>query len=387
VGLDNQMRVIILGAFSEFEGDFKFVAGDVLIQKDFHIKINTLDLIEDGIRGMKFNPALIQEFMEGKELGFHSKSYIHRLTENEKEILDTIKEKKSIQDILDSSDIEPKFYWRTLYLFNCLDLIELKEGKEISGDKREKKEQDSGDMEKHIAEVIEMSKIFESMNYYQILNVDRDAEINSVKKAYFSLARKYHPDLFDRNLSPEIKEIIEEVFDKISKSYSTLSDETKRKNYDSKIDSMLAPEEGRRDWGRKAEIKFRQGKIEYKSGNYEAARVLFEEAVRRQPSKGPYYVWLALVESKIPSRRKQGEKNFLRAIQLEPWNIDAFLGLGLLYKKEGLHVKAQKQFEKVLKIDSDNETALRELGKTRKIKKKLDVKDILKMDVFPKKKK
>jgi curved DNA-binding protein CbpA len=387
VGLDNQMRVIVLSIFSAFEGDFKFEKGSFLHEKDFNIKINTLDLIEDGIRRMKFDPSTIQEFMGGKELNFHSKSYIYRLTEKEREILDAVKGKKLADDILSASDFKPIFFWKTLYLFYCLDLVDLKEGKEASGAPKEKKTQGGAEMDKHVAEVIEMSKSFESMNYYQILDVERDAELSSIKKSYFSLARKYHPDLFDRNLSHEIKEIIEEVFDKISKAYSTLSDESKRQGYDSKIDAMLAPEEGRRDWSKKAEIKFRQGKLAYKSGNYEAARILFEEAVRRQPSKGAYYIWLALVESKIPSRRKKSEHNFRKAIQLEPWNIDAYLGLGLLYRKVGLHIKARRQFEQVLKIDSDNVTALRELDLVKKTKKKLDVKDFLQMDVFPKKKK
>ncbi len=387
IGLDNQMRVIVLSIFSEFEGSFEFEKGGVLPVKDFNIKINTLDLIEDGIRRMKFNPAIIQKFMGERELSFHSKSYIYRLTEKEREIIDAVKGKKFAADILSASAFKPIFFWRTLYLFYCLDLVDLKEGKEASGAPKEKKPQDSGDMDKHVAEVIEMSKSFENMNYYQILNVSRDAELSSIKKSYFSLARKYHPDLFNRNLSHEIKEIIEEVFDKISKAYSTLSDTSKRRGYDSKIDAMLAPAEGRRDWSKKAEIKFRQGKIAYKTGNYEESRILFEEAVRRQPNKGAYYIWLALVESKIPARRKKSEHNFRKALQLEPWNIDAYLGLGLLYRKVGLHIKARKQFEQVLKIDSDNATALRELDLVKKTKKKLDVKDLLQMDIFPKKKK
>ena len=63
-------------------------------------------------------------------------------------------------------------------------------------------------------------------DYYEVLGIKKDASSEEIKKAYRSLALKYHPD---RN--PGDKEA-EDKFKEITEAYEVLSDETKRKNYD-----------------------------------------------------------------------------------------------------------------------------------------------------------
>lgn len=63
--------------------------------------------------------------------------------------------------------------------------------------------------------------------YYEILNINKDANENDIKKSYRKLAMKYHPD---RN--PDNKEECEEKFKEISEAHNVLSDISKRKKYD-----------------------------------------------------------------------------------------------------------------------------------------------------------
>lgn len=63
-------------------------------------------------------------------------------------------------------------------------------------------------------------------DYYELLGVPRNASESDLKKAFRSLALKYHPD---RN--PENKES-EEKFKEINEAYSVLSDPEKRANYE-----------------------------------------------------------------------------------------------------------------------------------------------------------
>ena len=62
---------------------------------------------------------------------------------------------------------------------------------------------------------------------YEVLGISRTATQNEIKSAYRKLAVKYHPDK-----NPGNKEA-EEKFKKISAAYDVLSDETKRRQYDS----------------------------------------------------------------------------------------------------------------------------------------------------------
>lgn len=62
-----------------------------------------------------------------------------------------------------------------------------------------------------------------SNNYYEILWVDKNASTEDIKKAYRKMAMKHHPD---RNKWEDAK------FKEVNNAYATLSDSSKRKQYD-----------------------------------------------------------------------------------------------------------------------------------------------------------
>lgn len=65
-------------------------------------------------------------------------------------------------------------------------------------------------------------------NYYDILEVNKNASSEIIEKAYKTLVKKYHPDLQENDLKIKYEEKIK----KINEAYSILSDSEKRKNYD-----------------------------------------------------------------------------------------------------------------------------------------------------------
>ena len=65
----------------------------------------------------------------------------------------------------------------------------------------------------------------EKRDYYEVLGISKDASEQEIKKAYRSLAKKYHPDM---NKSPDA----EEKFKEINEAYEVLSDPDKKAKYD-----------------------------------------------------------------------------------------------------------------------------------------------------------
>ena len=65
-------------------------------------------------------------------------------------------------------------------------------------------------------------------NYYEILEVKKNASQEINEKAYKTLVKKYHPDL----QQDENKNKYEEKIKKINEAYDILSDPEKRKKYD-----------------------------------------------------------------------------------------------------------------------------------------------------------
>lgn len=67
-----------------------------------------------------------------------------------------------------------------------------------------------------------MENVLIMKDYYKILEVNRNASIDDIKKQYKILAKKYHPD----------KGGNEDKFKEISEAFQNLSDPLKKRNYD-----------------------------------------------------------------------------------------------------------------------------------------------------------
>lgn len=404
-GLMFQMREVTLNTFPFFFGKYGFQSRKNLGKKKFEYKMNVPDLIEEGIRRMDFDPRL-ETYLKDKIPFFNKKECMDRLTKEEKELLEAIDGSTSTVELFQLSGSPPEFFWKSLYLFYCLNLIDVKEAEakekvpekekkprkavlpkkkkdvKVEAPKKEKVRKPAalekekvkkvaeeekktpkvieGETKKRIADLEKLRKKINTMNYYQILDVPKKASQKEIKKAYFEMARKYHPDRFDRDLPKETKEIVEEVFGHITIAFQTFSNEKEKQDYDAKLDAPAGLD--RRELEKKAESKFRQGKGLFNRGKYEEALVYFEEAIKLKSSQADYHLFLAKTEAKVPLFRGKAEENFLKTIELEPWNPEHYVALGEFYSLEGLTVKSRRQFKKALDIEPEHEVALKALG-------------------------
>ncbi len=78
----------------------------------------------------------------------------------------------------------------------------------------------------------------EKRDYYEVLGLSKGADEASIKKAYKTLAKKYHPDLNPNN--PEA----EEKFKEINEAYGVLSDPDKKTKYDQYGHAAFDPSSG-----------------------------------------------------------------------------------------------------------------------------------------------
>lgn len=91
-------------------------------------------------------------------------------------------------------------------------------------------------------------------NYYDILQINKNASPEIVEKAYKTLVRIYHPDLQENSN----KEDYEEKLKLINEAYEILSNEQKRKQYDLELEHLEQIEQ----------IKKQQEYVENSSSNF-----------------------------------------------------------------------------------------------------------------------
>lgn len=83
----------------------------------------------------------------------------------------------------------------------------------------------------------------EKRDYYEVLGVDKGADAGTIKKAYYKLAKQYHPDT-----NPGDK-VAEEKFKEANEAYEILSDSDKRAKYDQFGHAAFDPSMGGGDGG------------------------------------------------------------------------------------------------------------------------------------------
>ena len=75
----------------------------------------------------------------------------------------------------------------------------------------------------------------DKLNYYQILNLDKDATNDEIKSAYHEATRTYHPDKHIQNGSEEIAEMTKVIYKRIVEAYMVLKNSQKRQEYNDQL--------------------------------------------------------------------------------------------------------------------------------------------------------
>ena len=125
------------------------------------------------------------------------------------------------------------------------------------------------------------------MCHYKTLGIARSATKDAVRKAYLQLAKKYHPDI---NKAPTANA----MFQKIQEAYSVLSDESKKREYDSSTADGSSSSTSR--GGQSRQSSYTQRQQAYKSYN-EQRPPRYEEYGGFPGGAKAYWQWKAQMDA------------------------------------------------------------------------------------------
>ena len=201
-------------------------------------------------------------------------------------------------------------------------------------------------------------------NYYQLLGITAEADKAAVKKAFYILARKFHPD---RHMGKaDWVAPLQQLMGAVTEAYNVLSDDKKREAYDKKLTlsrNRTETEESIDDC-----LKFAAGC--QRDNNLEGAIVWLRKCVKLAPDVAKHRVSLGACLSSLSHHRREAIEHFEKAIELDPWNTGAYLQFGELYEAMQLPWRAEPLYAKILEYDPVHKLARQRLARVSSKEKK-----------------
>lgn len=221
-----------------------------------------------------------------------------------------------------------------------------------------------------------------SADPFETLGVTVDVAPEAVRKVFFDLSKKYHPDKYFEE-PDEIKAAVEEIFKEIQDAYAVVSDPDQRAAYrkmkEAGTDRPITPEDENR-----ATIMARQAELLIKNKSYTKAAELYDLAVETNPldlslkieaawanylaspkdvvrnlsrlhailkkkgdsAQGFYYLGVML---KANADLEQAERSFAKAVSLRPGYLEPTRELRLLEMRRRKAEEATREAEEKAK--------------------------------------
>lgn len=208
--------------------------------------------------------------------------------------------------------------------------------------------------EREVKQLIEMTG---KSTYYQLLEVSSDTPGVQVKKNYYSLVRKFHPDnhMGNRELITPLKNLMVVI----SEAYKTLANEEKRAAYDKSLDAAggfkmqrgkSGTEESIDEWLSRANECLR-------AKNFLGSVVWLRKCLEASPEQALYHAMLARSLGTIPQYQDEAIERFQKAIELDPWKVPVYIQFAELLEEMQFPERAYVVYSKLLEISPTNAKA------------------------------
>ncbi|MDQ6785950.1 MAG: DnaJ domain-containing protein [Acidobacteriota bacterium] len=206
-------------------------------------------------------------------------------------------------------------------------------------------------------------------NYYEIFGVASDAPTAEIKRVYFTFARRFHPDLFHRQVEAEKHLQIQNAFTKIAHAYETLKNESSREVYDFKMRKELAETENsqaasangadpnQQKQNSQAAINFEQGYTLLMNESYADALPFLARAAHLAQDNARYHAFYGKALSADSKHKYKAEAELQTAVKLDPDNADFRLMLAEFFVQMRLLKRAEGELNRLLSISPNNEAA------------------------------
>ena len=199
-------------------------------------------------------------------------------------------------------------------------------------------------------------------SHYQLLGVTSEFTASEIKKSFYSLARKFHPDNHAR--SGELIIGLKDLMTVITEAYKTLANEETRTAYDKALAKMggLNIHRERRGTEESAEGWLERANQCLRAKNFAGSVVWLRKCVEAAPQHASYHAMLARSLATLPQYHNEAIDHFQKALDVDPWKEAVYLQFAELLEKMELRSRARGVYSRLLDVCPEHAKACERLA-------------------------
>jgi tetratricopeptide (TPR) repeat protein len=212
-------------------------------------------------------------------------------------------------------------------------------------------------------ELKQLLELAEKGTYYQLLGVTPDSPSSRIKKSFYALARKFHPDHhMERS---EGQEALQELMEVVTQAYKTLGDDERRASYDKQLaaSGTFGLHRDKTASQETIEACFNRATECLRARNFVGSIGWLRKCVDIAPDEAKYHAMLAHSLATVARYRNEAIEHFEKAIELDPWNPAVYFWFAELYEEMQLPWRARPLYSKILEISPGNTKARAHLAR------------------------
>ena len=250
--INDQIRSIIYSVFSWESGDYKFETIDKPVEDDLSLALSTDEIVLEGVRSMATESTIRHAVGNTDRILHHVEGVAAdeknvTLTASEGFVLSRVDGRTSVDDIAVISPLGDDETLRCIYGLLSAGILRLEDAQGRATGRVQRASIDaqppvtepakpaSDDADLMVAEIAAKRAAVERSNFYEILEVKPGDSPEAIKKSYYALAKKYHPDLYRSYATEALQDQLQEILSALSEAYGSLYAPPKRLGRDNKL--------------------------------------------------------------------------------------------------------------------------------------------------------
>lgn len=392
-GITEQMISKMITAFAFPEGSYAFYEGVNLITKGPSelVSLNTFALLMAGIRqyGSTLNLTPFLASLNSRSFYISDVETVRtlRLSAKERTLCRKLLESpQSLMSLKKWDAIESSVVNAVLYVLLITKTLKVISQDEVENSKQHmpqisldsivpnvQKTSYPPDVQEMRDEIQKRAALISSQNYYEMLGVEKDASANDIRKAFFKLAKVYHPDRSAKPGLEDLREALAYLFANLSEANSTLNDLDAKEMYDGSLgggtqgegDGTVSAESEEEMQVRaiiEADKMFQRAVVYMRQNKNEEALALVEESVLNCPEEGEYIATRGYLKMLLDQERPENLIDVFRsALKHSPKSERVHFYFAQILKKVDRVGEAKQHFQETVKINPRNIEAAREI--------------------------